>query len=67
MAKTVLLKHHVYLSEKFGGIKHGEKIGPELKKGSTIKLESDELAAHLVETRNAEEVKVESAEKKKKD
>lgn len=65
MAKTVLLKYNVHLSEKFGGIKHGEKVGTDLKKGSTVKLESDELADHLVETGNAQEVVVEAAPEKK--
>ena len=61
MAKQIKFTSNVHLSEKFGGIKHGEKTG-DIKKGATLNIKSDELAEYLVTAGLAEELKVTGAE-----
>ncbi len=65
MAKTVKLLYGVHLSEKFGGIKHGEDIG-DIARGEIVEFKSDKLAEHLISAGLAEAIKVEkqTAEKK---
>ena len=58
MPKTLKLKQNVYLSPKFGGIEHGEKPDPNLKKGATVEFQSEALSKLLIERGLAEEVKV---------
>ena len=58
MAKTVKLLHGVHLSEKFGGIKHGEDTG-DIARGEIVEFKSDKLAEHLISQGLAEEIKVE--------
>ena len=62
MAKTIILLRNVHLSAQFGGIEHGEKTG-DLKKGSTVELESDALADKLIAQGLAAACKVEGKKK----
>ena len=60
MAKTIKFLSGVHLSENFGGIKkHGEDLGPEVKKGTITEIKSDALAAKLIELKLAEPFSVE--------
>lgn len=61
MSKALTFKYNVQLSEKFGGIAHGQKPGL-IKRGTVMEIKNDELADHLIESGNAEELKVEGAE-----
>ena len=66
MPKTLTFKHHVHLSEKYGGIKHGEDLeSPDIKRGTTLEIANDKLANLLIEQGNAEELKVEGKPAKK--
>lgn len=64
--KTIKFTSNVHLSQKFGGIEHGEKISPDVKAGSVQKIKSDELADHLIKTGLAEELVINDAPKPKK-
>ena len=65
--KTLQFKSNVHLSSKFGGIEHGEKLGPDIKLGATHEIQSDELAAHLIDRGLADEIKIEGKAKPKKE
>lgn len=64
--KTLQFTSNVHLSEKFGGIEHGEKIKPDVAKGAIHEIKSDELADHLLDAGLATEIKTEESKPAKK-